>query len=134
MIIYFDINIFKNYNFELGHNKGDEVLKDIEDIIENYTSAYIKKGAGYFFEINHFENEDISDEIHYSKKCLLEIDTYLKRVGLTMCCAVVNNNLDFNFETIDRVVFNLKEKWHKDLRKNRMPKSNIVYISNFNLI
>ena len=93
-IVMIDIDFFKNYNDFYGHLKGDEVIKNVADILKKSirkNDALIRYGGEEFLIILKNANIDIFKEVYnrisknlYDKNIIHEKSTVSDRITLSV--------------------------------------------------
>ena len=111
-ILFFNIDDFRKYNFEYGHEKGDLILDKINNLISGYIYWRIS-GNEWVVIVDDNEN-DTSSNINFLIKNLQEI----KEVPFTIIVSDFDELLRFDF--LDEFMYLCK--------RNNYRKSSVHYL------
>ena len=112
-IIMFDVDYFKQINDTYGHATGDDVLKNLSDIVSEYLNLHdgkIGRWGGEEF-IGVIENATISQSVEYAEELRSMIAEYeFSKVGSITCSFGVTeigstDSFESVFERVDKALY-----------------------------
>ncbi len=128
-----DIDFFKRYNDDYGHQVGDDVLKKVANVF----MSYMKRADDYCFRIGGeefciiFNAEDEKRAFYFMKKIKKEIecmeirdkhdkiiDNVTISIGLTCKKATEIENVDALFYATDKLLYTAKETGRNKIVQN----------------
>jgi len=112
-IILTDIDHFKQINDEYGHDKGDEVLKTVADLIKSLDIENIVRWGGeefvIFIELD--DEEDLKELLELIRNTVEE-ETKQTEIPVTISlgAAPLESNIDDSFTKADKALYESKNK------------------------
>ena len=122
LLVFLDLDNFKNVNDTSGHEKGDEVLKQVSEIIKNSFREYdtfVRYGGDEFIIIIELKKNYSSKEItNLLNKLKERIENRFKEYNLSISFGMALNTeaetIDKLIELADMRMYEMKKEHHSN--------------------
>jgi diguanylate cyclase (GGDEF)-like protein len=122
-IIFFDIDRFKNVNDRYGHEKGDDVLREVADLVRQHTRSsdkIIRWGGEEFVIVVGLEEDEALQTMAENLRCAIE-KHHFEGVGSVTCsfgCKIHDNHHDIatTLKNADELLYMAKNKGRNQVR------------------